>query len=283
MPSSRKHPSRSWWRQVALLALTPLDPRQRAKFKLSHSKGRSQTGLTMIELLVAITIVATLALIFIVSMRVQLGRSRDAQRKGNLEKIKVAFEDYYNDYECYPQADALVNCGSGDLQPYMDKVLCDPYTKQPYVYVPEVENGCSRRYRLLTSLENQDDEASIRIGCATSCGCGVPGYEEYNFGLSSGMSVVGDTSSCTVLYSANSANEAPAGSSSPQSSSSPGPGGGSPSTSPDPIYVYACDPGGVCNQYEEGHPALVNCPDTFPTSTLCEQNCSPTSPFRCSQ
>ncbi len=49
----------------------------------------------------------------------------------------------------------------------------------------------------------------------------------------------------------------------------------SPSPEPDPstIYIYACDSSGVCNQFEESHPALVNCPVTFSTPAQCEVGC----------
>ncbi len=251
---------------------------------LHIKRNDSKKGLTLIELLVAITLLATMAVIFMFTFTSQLSRSRDSRRKSDLERIKVAFEDYYNDQNCYPPAGALDNCQAATLRPYLDKIPCDTYrNNQPYVYIPEVENGCARRYRVLTHLENTDDSSSITAGCATSCGCGVAGYDEFNFGISSGVSVVGDTSSCTVLSTNPSAqpssnpnsNGGAGASSSPTPSSSPG--------NSNPIYVYACDSSGqYCNQYEEGSVYLLNCPQTFPNQTLCQQNCVPNSPFRCS-
>ncbi|MBD3279271.1 MAG: hypothetical protein GF390_01005, partial [Candidatus Pacebacteria bacterium] len=66
------------------------------------SKDSSQAGLTLIELLVIVTIIAVVLILLVLSIPRQLGRARDSQRKSDLEKIKVAFEDYYNDHHCYP-------------------------------------------------------------------------------------------------------------------------------------------------------------------------------------
>jgi prepilin-type N-terminal cleavage/methylation domain-containing protein len=71
------------------------------KPRVNHQK----QGFSMIELLVAIALVAILLIILFLSLTKQTARSRDAERKSDLERIKVAFEDYYNDNSCYPPPD----------------------------------------------------------------------------------------------------------------------------------------------------------------------------------
>jgi len=171
---------------------------------------KSQTGLTMIELLVVIAILGVLMVILLLVYQVQLGRSRDARRKADVEKIKIAFEEYYNDNGCYPPADILDNCEGPQLQPYLDKIPCDPFTGEPYLYVPAT-NQCSG-YQLLTILEDNNDPDITQVGCGGELLCG---FGAYNWGVSSGV---------------------PMGA---------GLGGGGGTGGP----IYACDPQGICNVY----------------------------------
>jgi prepilin-type N-terminal cleavage/methylation domain-containing protein len=233
----------------------------------AQTSKKFQSGLTMIELLVVISIVAFLLVMVAFVSQTQMTKGRDSRRKSDMDRLKVAFEDYYNDNNCYPAATVLDDCNSDALQPYLDRVPCDPRTQESYSYQP-LPNAC-RGYRLLTELENPLDTVSVELGCATSCGCGAGG--DYNYGVSSGVTVVGDTSSCTPLTSSS---PVPSGSGGPGASSSPQP-------SPSPTFVYACDPSGICNEYEEGIPFLDTCPVTYQLESACESECSPVSPNRC--
>jgi hypothetical protein len=149
----------------------------------------------------------------------------------------------------------MENCGSSDLDPYLKSIPCDPTTKQPYLYVPDPANAC-KGYRILASLENTADPVIQELGCHSSCGCGYG--EEYNYGSSAGIPL--NPGTCTPAAT-------PAGTAAPGSTATPAPtatpGGGN------VIYVYACDPSGKCNEYEEGHEALAKCPVTFPSSEAC--------------
>jgi prepilin-type N-terminal cleavage/methylation domain-containing protein len=200
-------------------------------------------GVTLPELLVAVALVAILLVVLSFFLRPTLLRARDAQRKGDLEKIKIAFENYFNDYGCYPEADVLNNCRGTSFRPYLDTIPCDPLTKAPYLYAP-LADRC-KGYRVYTGLEDTNDPVIPQLNCQGADGCG-PGAE-YTYGISVGTSVEGG--------------------------SAPAPATPTPSSTPSgPIYVYACDSAGVCNQFEEGHPFLVNCPVTFPASN-CNNQC----------
>jgi hypothetical protein len=45
-------------------------------------------------------------------------KARDADRK-SLQRLGVTFEDYYNDYECYPPDDPDITGPSDGPKPYL--------------------------------------------------------------------------------------------------------------------------------------------------------------------
>jgi hypothetical protein len=185
----------------------------------------------------------------------QITRSQDARRKTDLEKIKVAFEEYYNDNGCYPPETILDECKGHQLNPYIDQIPCDPGTKEPYVLIP-AESGTCAGYRVLAALADTNDPQIEQLGCNDACGCGWGA--EYNFGVSAGVPLRSD--SCQPI------NPSPTPSAQPSTSPSPSPSGGEGPV----IYVHACAPvTGTCNIYQEGHEALANCPVTFQTSEEC--------------
>lgn len=208
-------------------------------------KAVNQAGLTMIELLLALGIVSILLIAAYFLMQTQMSRSRDARRKADLEKIKVVFEDYYNDNTCYPPADVLLNCNANTLNPYLDKVPCDP-TGEPYLYQPEADRCAG--YRIYARIEEPDDENVIDLGCDGANGCGIgAGFEAYNYGVSSGVPVTTQA----------------AGGSNP----TPSPSGGGASPSPT-SGVYVCVP--VCNVATQDY--ADNCEVTF-TNSNCDNAC----------
>lgn len=147
----------------------------------------------MIELLIVITILGVLMAVVVATIGAQMAKGQDTRRKSDLEKIKVAFEDYYNDNSCYPPADALDTCNSSALAPYMDHVLCDPTTKRRYVYVPLTDN--CQGYRLFAQLKDVNDPSIAQVGCDQSCGCGF-GVNN-NYGVSAGVPLFAD--GCNVI------------------------------------------------------------------------------------
>jgi len=146
----------------------------------------SNAGLTLIELMVSLAIIAVMAVTILFVARTQINRAHDAQRKSDIEKIKIAFEDYYTDNSCYPPADILSICGDDELQPYLAKIPCDPTTKDPYLYLP-VEGAQCSGYRLFTQISDSTDPAIARVGCGGGAGCGVG--LGYNYGVSAGVSI----------------------------------------------------------------------------------------------
>lgn len=230
---------------------------------LRQLHSRKQNGFTMTEFLVILALMALLGLLLLFGFSRHQGRARDARRKADLEKIRIAFEDYYNDHGCYPPANILDNCRGDQLQPYLHQIPCDPFNHTPYVYLPHEGNQC-KGYRVLASLEDNLDPIVGELGCDTACGCGYG--EDYNYGISAGMPLV--SNSCTpVVVPTPSPTPAPSpGGSTPTPAASPRP---SPS-SPTDTY-YACAPDGNCNIYYD--PDGAGCPITFAEYTACQAAC----------
>lgn len=173
-------------------------------------------GLTLIELLIAISIISIIVLAGFFLARSQYLKGRDARRKADIHKIQEAVEEYEKDHDCYPIPE-LVVCDPGNgLTPYLQKIPCDIATGSSYLY----ENdglSCAKWYRIFVFLDNQSDVSIIpSIG---------PGGE-YNFYLSSPNAPV----------------PTPTSTPSPTSSSTPAP---TPTSSGQEADFYGCR-SGVC-------------------------------------
>ena len=200
------------------------------------SKKHLQSGLTMTELLIVVAILAILFIMALLSWQTQTAKARDGKRKADLKRYSVVLEDYYNDNECYPTSTLLDNCGSTDLNPYLQSVLCDPRTDDPYDYT--VDPSCGW-YAICTNLENDNDPDIEEVGC--SGGCGTGGIYDYCL-------VVGE--SIAVVQTGGGGDS---GSDSDSGDSDSGGDSGGPYTG-----NYACDPTGVCNIYAD--PIAAGCP-----------------------
>ncbi|MBD3250515.1 MAG: hypothetical protein GF381_03040 [Candidatus Pacebacteria bacterium] len=146
----------------------------------------ASSALSLIEVLVVLGILAIILIIAIFYQYRHLAKARDAQRKEDMSKIKVAFEEYYNDNGCYPHPEVMLDCGQDTLDPYLKEIPCDPLTGDPYPYFSRLGNACAG-YKILTDLEIDNDPDTPAIGCNFDEGCGWSGHPAYNYGA-----VVGD-------------------------------------------------------------------------------------------
>lgn len=115
-------------------------------------------------------------------------RGSDAQRKKDLNRIKVAFEEYFSDKGFFPD-DALMfdlnkksNCGSSTVfAPYLVPWPCDP-DGNPYFVMTEVGN----RFRAVTNLKNTKDK-DIPVGWYDRTNFDLRGLtiNDVNYGVSS--------------------------------------------------------------------------------------------------
>jgi Tfp pilus assembly protein PilE len=214
-------------------------------------KRKRTGGWTLAELMIVIAIIIVLLILVLIGFGFQIKRSHDAQRKTDLAKIRRAFEEYYNDHDCYPPATILDSCGGSSLSPYLAAVPCDPVKKTPYKYVPVSGNECSG-FVACAALEDLNDPDIARIGCHPTEGCGWG--MGFNYCLSMGTAA--------ALPGAQLGGNGPTP---------------TPTISPTPTPLpgnYACTPSGACNQY--ANPVQFGCPFTYQL-----QGCNYQGVFQC--
>ena len=165
-------------------------------------------GFTLIELVVAMVIIAILSTAGISNYISSLKKGRDAQRKSDLAQLQRSLEAYANDNKgAYPQSDAtghILSCpadtlgvcswGSGDFRAsavvgnntiYMKKIVKDPSIGQDYFYVSI--GGTS--YQIYSRLENTNDLCfTNNIDMCKTAGFPAPivcGSKSCNYGVAS--------------------------------------------------------------------------------------------------
>ena len=100
-------------------------------------KNYRHSAFTLIELLLVITILGVVVSIGASYTTNQVYKGNDANRKGALNRIAVAFEEYEK-----------------------DKVPCDPVTQNPYSYEP-ASGTCPAWYRIYAKLQNTTDTSAV--------------------------------------------------------------------------------------------------------------------------
>ena len=232
-------------------------------------------GLTLIELLIVVAILIVLILLGWFSWRNQINKARDAQRKEHLERLSVAFEEWYNDNECYPPSGIIDVCKGSELQPYLQSIPCDPIYDTPYCYVHDPDElDCGQSFKLLAPLANAGDPIITKLLCHGDESCGYDATCEADTGYSGSFNYGTGSGNVPILNPAVSPPPVP----SPQTSAEPLPSG-------DGIAEgyegdLACDPSGICNNYE--NPESAGCPITFYDAGVCQSYCDDSSDWWCS-
>lgn len=116
-----------------------------------------QRGFTMIELLVAATIIAVLSTIGIVSYTSLNQRARDGKRKADLEQVRSALELYRTDNGEYPEQ-ANYNLMVGELvsTDYLgDPAPVDPKNDEEHEYT--YSRSSATAYELCATRIEVDD------------------------------------------------------------------------------------------------------------------------------
>jgi hypothetical protein len=129
-------------------------------------------------------------IIFVVSftqMRIGQAKTRDAQRRGDLELVSRALNAYLKDTNTLPKASPdgkIISCGRKALEEcawgesdlidaynvaYLKKIPTDPQTYKglKYVYVPDLVNN---KYKIYTALE-RNHGPNLTIACGTNVQC----------------------------------------------------------------------------------------------------------------
>lgn len=150
---------------------------------------------SLIELLIVVAIIGLLVVALTVGLSSQRDKAEDARAKSDLEKLKIIFEDYYNDHNCYPPPeffDEASDCAGDQLTPYLNSLPCDRQTQLPYLY--EVDNPvCPSWYKLYTTLQISSDQDALRL-------LGPGGSNLGNYGVSSSNTRVVITPSSATFW-----------------------------------------------------------------------------------
>jgi prepilin-type N-terminal cleavage/methylation domain-containing protein len=126
---------------------------------------KMKKGLTLIELLIVMAILAILVVIFMMTLNPSalVEKANDAKRKKDINRIKVAFEEYYSDKECYPVASLISqltdvnNCDGNIFSPWLSIWPCDPKGVPYQIVVDDTNPTCPKWFKVLTLLSNQKD------------------------------------------------------------------------------------------------------------------------------
>lgn len=161
----------------------------------------SKSGFTLVELLIVMVILGTLAGIIASNFRTVGMKSRDAQRKSDLSQITKALELFINDHKTYPtdSSGRIVACpyrtdgsqsaaclGSVPLESrdannnvqaiYIQRLMVDPQNPT-YIYYYDASSA-GDKFQLFAYMENENDsdvaaQAADFTSRATTPSCGA--------------------------------------------------------------------------------------------------------------
>lgn len=147
------------------------------KFKLN-------SGVSYIEILIVMAVLAALLTAFLLSYRGQLRKGYDGERKSDIHEIKTAFEEYFNDTGCYPlgpELEAFTYCDK-PLMPWLRRVPCDPETGEPYIITVQ-PSACPTWFAIYTNVMQTGSETENNPCSDPHCRVAEI---DYNYGISSG-------------------------------------------------------------------------------------------------
>jgi len=147
-----------------------------------------QQGFTLMEIIIALTIVAIVATVGFISYTSTIVKVRDARRKEDLRQIVTALQTYYTQNGQYPPAGPCaygdschVYSSAGDawipdlVPTYLVRLPIDPSDGCDGPWIPDCltysygnVSADGQSFDLLTQLENPNDEAR----------CGIKNYHE---------------------------------------------------------------------------------------------------------
>ncbi len=137
-------------------------------------------GFTLIEVLVATTIIAVLAAVAVSSYTSVNKRSRDSKRKSDVEQIRSALEMYRSDNGFYPPVDTTGFGNVSDLSgylvsSYLPAIPSDPKSTQTYYYYALNQSGTNYYgYCLCGLLETQTTTTNTcSVSLPAACNYGV--------------------------------------------------------------------------------------------------------------
>ena len=217
-------------------------------------------GFSLTELLVVVAILAILSVFLFNAIGNKRGLADDAKAKGDLDRLKISFEEYYNDHNCYPPAawfDEADDCNSGNLKPYLNNIPCDKRTGLPYVL--ETDDTTCKTFKFYTFLKFPEADERVVALCDN-----VSGSTLGNYGVSS------TNTNVTIMCQSGSPTPTPSTSVTPTPTPSISP---TPTPSAAPEGSYYCSSINVCTGYNN---AVWTCDPDYFTSN-CDGACATTT------
>lgn len=150
---------------------------------------KNNQGITLQELLIVITIIVFLVSLLLIGYSTQLHKGRDGKRRADLQKIKLSFEDYFNDNGCYPaqvELEIFETCDSDGFKPWLNSIPCDSLGN-PYTVMVE-ETTCPSWFAVFAEMEYLKDSDTVGNECFSGC---AVGEETYNYAVTSDNISVG--------------------------------------------------------------------------------------------
>lgn len=141
----------------------PNNKQQRTKNKKSKNLLSEKYGFTLIEVLVAATIIGLLSTIGLSGYQAITRSGRDALRKSDLEQIRSALEIYKSDNGNYPTP--YTTCAP-QITPYINSYPADPKPTGRYCY----NQTGNLTYNLCAHLENNTGSDYSECGGTNMCG-----------------------------------------------------------------------------------------------------------------
>jgi type II secretion system protein G len=141
-------------------------------------------GFTLMEILIAIAIIAVLTAIGIVSYTSINKNARNAKRRSDVEQIRSALELYRADYGYYPAVNTMNMGVASNLND--DVVVVPPFT--PYLTIPTDPKGLDYMYKAIRNTVNSQYyeyclAASMELASNTiDSTCGTESLGDYNYG-----------------------------------------------------------------------------------------------------
>ncbi len=93
---------------------------------LSLRRENNFKGFTLVELLVVIGIIAVLATILLLQLGTARAKSRDVKRIADLNQIRSAVEEYFDDNGSYPPTAVFTGSSNALIPRYLQRVPVDP-------------------------------------------------------------------------------------------------------------------------------------------------------------
>lgn len=165
--------------------------------------GRKDRGFTLIEILIAITILATLGggVILTLNPAKQINKSRDAQRQSDLNQIRIASDAYYNDTRCYPTELPFGQEWSVGGTVYMKEVpqdaTCNTQGGSCYKYKTDTSTTCPQ-WNVVFAKLSSDSKLTNACPLSSLSNCTPEGYSAGTWACSLSGSV-----DCTNLSSSS--------------------------------------------------------------------------------